>query len=134
MATTQLQVTALPGKPQSFLAKSPAAPSGPHTGLFTELSVSALPGQRHSFSAKTPAGEVPGGPHTGLFTELSVMALPGMRHSFTAKIGAEALPAVGVYGGGGTYDRIIERKLDRDEDFDDLMNMYINIVASGILN
>ena len=48
-------------------------------------------------------------------------------------VGVETVGPVGVYGGGGTYDRIIERKLDRDEDFDDLMNMYINIVASGIL-
>lgn len=61
MAFTQLNPSALPGKPYSFSPKAEAIPeSGPHTGLFTELSNIALPGQRHSFTAKTAAEIVPG--------------------------------------------------------------------------
>ena len=99
MAYTRLSVTATPGKPYSFTAKTEAPEvvpeAGPHTGLFTELSVTALPGQRHSFSAKTEAETpaAPSGDHTGLFTALSVLALPGMRHSFSAKTEAEAAEA-----------------------------------------
>ncbi|MCK4816962.1 hypothetical protein KA005_14430 [bacterium] len=97
---TQLSVTATPGKPHSFSAKTPAA-AGPHTGLFTELSVSALPGAIHSFTAKTPEGE---GVHEGQFTALSVIALPSGRHVFLPKEFVEPTPPappVPYYGGGG---------------------------------
>ena len=49
MATTELTVTATPGKPHSFSAKAAAA------DIITELSVMAIPGRRHSFSAKSAA-------------------------------------------------------------------------------
>ena len=109
MAFTQLNPSALPGKPYSFSPKAEAIPeSGPHTGLFTELSNIALPGQRHSFTAKAAAGAETG-PHTGLFTELSVIALPGQRHSFTAKTAAEIVPGIG----GFSFLRLL---LEEDEE------------------
>ena len=49
MATTQLSISAIPGKPHSFL---PKFESGMHVGTFTRLSVTATPGRIHSFIAK----------------------------------------------------------------------------------
>ena len=99
MATTALSPLGVPGQGYSFLAKDPAAPGGPHTGLFTELSVLGAPGQRHSFSPKDP--DTGAGPHTGDFTRLSVLAVPGGIHVFSAKTEAEAEPAPG--GGQSSY-------------------------------
>jgi len=83
MATTQLSLTATPGKRYSFIAKTAA---GKGSGPFTELSVYGVPGRIHSFAAKTAVS----GKGAGPFTELSVIALPGQRHAFLAKTSAVA--------------------------------------------
>ena len=125
MATTQLSVTALPGKPHSFSPKAEAVPeSGPHTGTFTELSVTATPGSIHSFSPKDAA--VPeSGPHTGLFTELSVLSLPGRRHSFSAKTEAAAALASPWFGSRGYYKRRQEK---------DILELITIILSLGLLD
>lgn len=141
MSYTKLSVAALPGKPQSFSAKT-AAPEAttPHTGLFTELSVAALPGQIHSFTAKTEAEVVvPTGDHTGLFTALSVLALPGIIHSFTAKTEAEVeeeeearrRPETSFPGARARRARIrLEEVLNDDEE---ILMILRAIAESGIL-
>ncbi len=135
MATTQLSVTATPGKPHSFSPKAKAGVvAGPHTGLFTELSVMATPGARHSFSPKTAATPV-SGPHSGLFTELSVMAVPGMRHTFSAKAAAEVAKVKD--GGGSAGDREARARLRKRLhllDEQDLMDVVKILMKSGILN
>ena len=138
--TTELSVSALPGKPHRFLAKTEASgtPPGPHTGLFTELSVSALPGQRHSFSAKDAAAVIPGGDHTGLFTALSVLATPGPIHSFSAKTAAAAVAEVigrPETSFPGARARRIKRRRYEELLNDDIEVMMLlkKIVESGIL-
>ena len=136
MATTQLSVTALPGKRHSFSPKAEA--SGQHTGLFTELSTSALPGIRQTFTAKTPA--VPPVTHEGLFTALSTIACPGRRHSFTKKTAQEIVPTAKTYGGGGWAGPRWKktgrewRETKRYDEDRELMELAKMIVTSGILD
>ncbi len=103
MATTQLSVIGVPGKPQSYSAKDEAAASGPHTGDFTELSILGVPGRRHSFVAKDAA--TGGGEHTGEFTTLSVLGVPGGRHIFIAKSAADVVTPTKRKGVGGHWIR-----------------------------
>ena len=143
MAATQLSVTALPGKPHSFTAKTAATVS--HTGTFTALSVTATPGKIHSFIAKT--AESGAGSHTGDFTRLSVLAIPGPIHSFIAKEQA-IVPApkitVSTSAGGGQSDvEYFRRKLLRErrekhydiaKDDQEVMEIIIEMIMSGILH
>ena len=95
--TTAQSVTATPGKPHWFGAKTEAAGSTPRDDTrFTELSNSALAGKIHSFLAKTEA-VLPGTPRgTDRFTQLSTMALPGKQYLFQEE-GAEQVTALQVY-------------------------------------
>ncbi len=121
MATTQLSLSAVPGRRYSFVAKDSAV--GSHTGgPFTELAVNALPGQPHSFVAKGAA--VVG--HTGLFTELSVMALPGPRRSFSAKTEADEITTTGV-GGLATYTWGDMLALE-DEEIMELIPIFLRVI------
>ncbi len=106
MATTQLSVLGVPGRPHSFAAKDEAAASGPHTGDFTELSALGVPGRRHSFAAKDAA--TVGGEHVGEFTALSVLGLPGRRHIFIAKSAADVVTPTKRKVGGSHGRRIYE--------------------------
>ena len=95
--TTAQTVTATPGKPHWFGAKTEAAGSTPRDDTrFTELSNSALAGKIHSFSAKTEA-ILPGTPRgTDRFTQLSTTALPGKQYLFPVA-GARQVTALQTY-------------------------------------
>ena len=95
--TTAQSVTATPGKPHWFGAKTEAVSLTPRDDTrFTELSNSALVGKIHSFLAKTEA--IPPGTPRGVdrFTQLSTTALPGKQYLFPA-VPAEQVTALQVY-------------------------------------
>ena len=118
MIKTQLNPSALPGKPYSFSAKETS--SAVHTGRFTQLSVIALPGGRRTFLAKELSATV----HSGEFTHLSVMALPGARRYFAPK-SSQVIPVTSTATGGGgciwsrnyTGQDYFQMALKDDEDF-----------------
>ena len=142
MATTQLSVTATPGKPHTFSPKTADAGAGPHTGgPFTALQVTALPGQIHSFNAKTAAaGSTPRG--SDLFTAMSVLALPGIRLTFNPKTAAliveevptPTTPSVGGAPSGAYVAKDYRTIKDILREDKELMDIVAIIVESGMLD